>query len=198
MRGSVLDALLPRTRQGILAVTLGHPEKAWYASELARRLGLPPSSLQRDLRELTEVGILKARREGSMTYFQANEASPVFPELRGLMLKTAGLVDVLSEALAPLTGKVRTAFVYGSVASGTEQGDSDIDLLVVGTATPADLSLALRQAHDRLGRDIHPKVYAPAEFVERRAARDHFLTHVLQKPKLFVIGSSDELGETTG
>ena len=198
MRGSVLDALLPRTRQGILAVTLGHPEKAWYTAELARRLDVPPSSLQRDLKELTAVGILKSRRGGGMTYFQANEESPVYPELRGLMLKTAGLVDVLAEALAPLTEEIRIAFVYGSIASGTEESASDVDLLLVGILAPVDLVLPLRGANDRLSRDIHPKLYTPAEFAKRRAARDHFLARVLEKPKLFVIGSDDELDKITG
>jgi len=195
MRGSVLDALFPRTRQGILAVTLGHPEKSWYASELARRLAMPPSSLQRELKELTEAGILISRREGGMTYFQANERSPIFPELRGLLRKTAGLIDVLREVLAPADKAVRIAFVYGSVASGTEQPESDIDLLVVGTASPAKLALALRQAQGRLSREVHTKVYSLEEFATKRRSRDHFLTRVLESPRLFVIGSDDELEE---
>src|SRR5271154_5425789 len=120
-----LDALLPKTRQGILAATLVQPEKAWYVSELARRMGVPPSSLQRELRDLTEVGILKTHRQGHMVYYQANTDSPVFPDLRGLLFKTAGLVDVLANALKPLAGKLRIAFVYGSIAAGSEQSDSD-------------------------------------------------------------------------
>lgn len=96
-----LDALLPKTRQGILAATLVQPEKAWYASELAQRLGVPSSSLQRELQDLTEAGILKTHKQGRMVYYQANRESPVFPDLRGLLLKTAGLVDVLAQALSP-------------------------------------------------------------------------------------------------
>ncbi|HEY0782921.1 MAG TPA: nucleotidyltransferase domain-containing protein [Thermoanaerobaculia bacterium] len=195
MRGSVLDALFPRTRQGILAVTLGHPEKSWYASELARRLSVAPSSVQRDLKDLTEAGILTSRREGGMTFFQANERSPIFPELRGLLRKTAGLIDVLREALVPLGKAVAIAFVYGSVASGTEQPESDIDLLVVGAAPPAKLALALRQAQGQLSREIHTKAYSREEFASKRASRDHFLTRVLESPRLYVIGSADELEE---
>jgi DNA-binding transcriptional ArsR family regulator len=98
-----LDALLPKTRQGILAATLVQPEKAWYVSELARRMGVPASSLQRELHNLSEVGILKTHQQGRMVYYQANPDSPVFPDLRGLLFKTAGLVDVLAEALKPLS-----------------------------------------------------------------------------------------------
>jgi len=192
-----LDALLPKTRQGILAAMLVQPEKAWYASELARRMGVPSSSLQRELQNLTQAGILKTHRQGRMAYYQANEASPVFSDLRGLLLKTAGLVDVLADALKPLAPKLRIVFVYGSIASGSEQSDSDIDLMVIGTVSPTELALPLRRAREQLGREINPTVYTPAEFAKKRAAKDHFLTQVLDKPKLFVVGNSDELGTPT-
>src|SRR5271154_4888855 len=139
-----LDALLPKTRQGILAATLGQPGKAWYVSELARRMGVPSSSLQRELQYLTEAGILKTHRQGRMAYYQANADSPLFSDLRGLMLKTAGLVDVLADTLNPLAAKLRLVFVYGSIASGGEQGDSDIDLMVIGTVSPMELASPLR------------------------------------------------------
>jgi DNA-binding transcriptional ArsR family regulator len=192
-----LDALLPKTRQGILAATLLQPEKAWYVSELARRMGVPSSSLQRELRDLAEAGILKTHRQGRMSYYQANVDSPLFPDLRGLLLKTAGLIDVLADALKPVASKVVAAFVYGSMASGDEQSDSDVDVMIVGTVPAPDLALSLRRARDLLGRQINPTTYTPAEFYEKRAAKDDFLTGVLGKPKLFVLGSDDELGEVT-
>lgn len=192
-----LDALLPKTRQGILAATLLQPEKAWYVSELARRMGVPSSSLQRELRDLAEAGILKTHRQGRMSYYQANVDSPLFPDLRGLLLKTAGLVDVLADALKPVASKVVAAFVYGSMASGGEQSDSDVDVMIVGTVPASDLAVSLRRARDLLGRQINPTTYTPAEFYKKRLANDHFLTGVLNKPKLFILGSDDELGEVT-
>jgi DNA-binding transcriptional ArsR family regulator len=193
-----LDALLPKTRQGILAATLVQPEKAWFVSELARRLGVPSSSLQRELHDLTEARILKTHRQGRMAYYQANVDSPLFSDLRGLFLKTAGLADVLVDALEPLASKLRVVFVYGSIANGTEQADSDIDLMVVGPVSPMELSLPLRNAHELLGREIKPTVYTAAEFGKKHKAKDHFLTGVLDKPKLFVIGNQDELGKIAG
>jgi DNA-binding transcriptional ArsR family regulator len=193
-----LDALLPKTRQGILAATLVQPGKAWYVSELARRLGVPSSSLQRELEALTEAKFLKTHRQGRMAYYQANVDSPLFPELRGLFLKTVGLVDVLAEALKPLASKLSLAFVYGSMASGSEEHDSDIDLMLIGTVSPVELAKPLRQAHESLGRAINPTVYSPAEFEKKRKAKDSFLVGVLDKPKLFVIGNQDELGELAG
>jgi predicted nucleotidyltransferase len=186
-----LDALLPKTRQGILAATLVQPEKAWYAAELAHRLGVPSSSLQRELHDLSEAGILKTSRQGRMVYYQANRDSPVFPDLRGLLLKTAGLVDVLAEALKPVAAKVATAFVYGSIAAGSDEADSDIDLMVVGRVSPQDLALPLRRARESLGREINPTVYTPAEFERKHAANDPFLRQVLDRPKLLVLGKQE-------
>ena len=193
-----LDALLPKTRQGILAATLVQPEKAWYASELAQRLGVPSSSLQRELHDLSEAGILRTHKQGRMVYYQANRDSPVFPDLRGLLLKTAGLVDVLAQALKPLSGKVTMAFVYGSIAAGSEDSASDIDLMVVGQVAPEDLALPLRRARESLGREINPTVYTPAEFDKKRKANDPFLKQVLDKPRLVVIANKDELGKVAG
>jgi DNA-binding transcriptional ArsR family regulator len=193
-----LDALLPKTRQGILAALLVRPDKTWYASELARRMAVTPSSLQRELRDLTRAGILKSHRQGRMAYYQANRESPLFEDLRGLFLKTAGLVDVLANALKPLAARITWAFVYGSIASGHEQSDSDIDLMIIGKVSPADLPLPLRRARELLGREINPTVYAPAEFAKKLAFKDHFLAQVLAKPKLDVLGSEDELAKATG
>lgn len=161
-------------------------------------MGVPSSSLQRELLDLTEAGILKTHRQGRMVYYQVNADSPLFSDLRGLLLKTAGLVDVLADALEPLVTKLRLVFVYGSIASGSEQSDSDIDLMVVGNLPPVDLSLPLRHARELLGREINPTIYAPKEFGKKRAAKDHFLTRVLDKPKLFVIGNTNELDEAAG
>jgi predicted nucleotidyltransferase len=193
-----LDTLLPKTRQGILAATLVQPEKAWYVSELARRMGVPASSLQRELHDLSEAGILKTHRQGRMVYYQANRDSPVFPDLRGLLLKTAGLVDVLAQALRRVATRVTTAFVYGSIAAGTEESDSDIDLMVVGQVLPEDLAVPLRRAREFLGRAINPTVYTHAEFTRKIAANDHFLKQVLDKAKLFVLGNDNELGKVAG
>jgi DNA-binding transcriptional ArsR family regulator len=195
---NTLDALLPRTRQGILAATLMQPQKAWYASELARRMGVPSSSLQRELLALSGAGILKTYRRGRMKYFQADTESPLYPDLRGLLLKTVGFVDVLADVLKPAAAKVRAAFVYGSIAGAAEQNTSDVDLMVVGTASAVDLALPLRRASSLLGRQINPTFYTPAEFAKKRASNDHFLASVLGKPKLFVIGGEDDLAKALG
>ena len=193
-----LDALLPKTRQGILAATFVQPQKAWYASELARRMGVPSSSLQRELRSLTQAGILRTHRQGRMAFYQANTDSPLFSDLRGLMLKTAGFVDVLADAIKALARKVQVAFVYGSLASSEEEPQSDVDLMVIGTLSPAELALPLRRASGLLGREINPTVYTAGEFAKKKANQGPFLARVLKRPKLFVVGTHDDLEKAAG
>ena len=159
---SVLTALFPQVRQGVLAATLGQPDKWWYLSELAGRLGTSPSSLQRELSSLVASGILVHRREGTRAYFKAETQSPVFRDLQQLFEKTAGLAPILEQILKPFGNKIQSAFIYGSVARSREHAMSDVDVMVIGRAGLADLSPALRKAEERLeerstSRPIHQR-----------------------------------------
>jgi predicted nucleotidyltransferase len=195
---SVLNALFPQVRRGVLAATLTQPDKWWYLSELAGRLATTPSSLQRELSSLVASGILLHRREGTRVYFRAETKSPVFRELQQLFEKTAGLVPVLGWMLKPFGDRIQCAFVYGSVARSQEQAMSDVDLMVIGRAGLADLSAALRKAEARLGREINVTAYSPEEFREKVKSRDHFLSTVLRGRKKFVKGGRSDLDEIVG
>jgi predicted nucleotidyltransferase len=195
---SALAALFPTVRGEVLAATLTRPDKWWYLSELAQFLGTTPSSLQRELKALVASGILQQRREGTRTYFKAEDRSPFFAELRGLLEKTAGLVPTLEHHLEPFHARIDCAFVYGSVARRQENALSDVDLLVVGSIGLADLAPALRKAETRLGREVNVITYSRAEFKKKAAAGDHFLSEVLRSPKLFVKGNQGDLDEVAG
>ena len=194
---NIIDALLPKVRQEVLAATLLQPQREWYLSDLARHLRLQPSSLQRELAALVSVGILKTRRAGRMNYFQADSDCPIYPELRGLLTKTAGLVDVLRDALAPVARKIACAFVYGSIARSEERSASDVDLLIVGDVTLSQLAMRIRRCAEKLGREVNPKIYGIDELAEKSSAHDHFLRSVLRQPKLFVYGTQNELDKIT-
>lgn len=195
---AALAALFPTVRGDVLAATLTQPEKWWYLSELAQFLGTSPSSLQRELKALVDGGVLETRREGTRAYFKADTRSPVFPELRGLIDKTAGVVPTLRAILRRLAGRIACAFVYGSVARSEEHPASDIDLLVVGDVGLADLTPALRKAEARLGREVTVISYSAAEFRKKAAAKDHFLSEVLRGQKLFVKGDQRDMDDLTG
>jgi predicted nucleotidyltransferase len=195
---ATLAALFPTVRGDVLAATLTQPEKWWFLSELAQFLGTSPSSLQRELKALVAGGILATRREGTRAYFKADTRSPVFPELRGLIDKTTGVVPTLQAILRPLDRRIDCAFVYGSVARSEEHAASDIDLLVVGNVGLADLTPALRKAEARLGREVNVTSYSAAEFRKKATARDHFLSEILRGQKLFVKGDQRDVDDLTG
>jgi predicted nucleotidyltransferase len=134
---------------------------------------------------------VSVRRDGNRTYYRPNRIHPLYPEIRSLVLKTSGLGDVLRQALAGL--QVSVSFVFGSVAEGIETPESDVDLMVVGSPTLRQLSKPLAHASSRLGREINAHVLTPAEFARRKQERDHFLESVLARPRVYVIGSDDEL-----
>ena len=192
---SVLTALFPQIRRGVLAATLGQPDKWWYLSELADNLGTTPSSLQRELSSLVASGILVHRREGTRAYYKAEIQSPVFRDLQQLFEKTAGLAPILEEILKPFGNKIQCAFIYGSVARSREHAKSDVDVMVIGSAGLADLSPALRKAEERLGREVNVTAYSPEEFREKIKSRDHFLAAVLRGRKQFVKGGQRDLDE---
>ena len=199
MRNSAtLEALFPKTRQGLLAATLTQPEKWWYLSELAEFLGTTPSSLQRELSAFVNTGILEQRREGTRVYFRAQKRSPIYRELRGIVEKTAGIIPTIRTILAPFGRKILCAFVYGSVARAQEHAASDIDLIVIGQVGLSELTPALRKAEHTLGRELNAATYSVDEFRKKVEKNDHFLTALLKHPKQFVKGSERELDAITG
>jgi len=189
---SLSAALFGQTRRAILALLYGHPDEAYYLRQLARSGGLGLGAVQREVKRLTEAGILRRTVRGHQVYYQADPECPVFADLKGLVVKTAGAVDVLRDALAPLTGQIKVAFIYGSVARFHQRSASDVDLLVIGDVSFGDVVSALATAQKPLGREINPTVYSPAEFRSKLKAHHHFLSSVLRNEKVFVIG--DEHG----
>jgi len=188
-----LDALFPRTRQAVLAATLLNADRWWYLSDLAQHLRLRPSSLQPELSRLTEAGILERRADGNRVYYRPDPACPFLPELQGLLTKTAGLADVLRDTLCPFADDITAAFVFGSVARGSEGTASDVDLIVIGDIRLSTLAVRLRAAEKRLLRSINPLLYSQQEWGRKVRDGNHFVNTVRQDPKLFLIGGEHEL-----
>ena len=154
---SLAEVLWPVGRARILGLLLGQPDETWHLREIARRTGLAPATVQREIASLARAGILTRQRQGNQVYYQ------VFPELHSLALKTAGLADVLRQVLQPLGDRLGLAAVFGSLAAGTAHGDSDVDLLLIGDLTLRELSAPLAEAERTLGREINPVVMTREE-----------------------------------
>ena len=190
---SLGSLLFGETRRAILALLYGHSDEQFYLRELVRRTETALGAAQRELSLLTAGGLVQRVRRGHQVYYQANASNPIFGELKSILTKTAGVREVIKQALDPLLARVKVAFVYGSVARGTETASSDIDLMVVGDVEFSEVVSCLTDIENKLGREINPTVYPPEEYKNKLREKNHFLTSTLREKKIFVIGDEDEL-----
>jgi uncharacterized protein len=187
------SALFGRTRRAVLGLLFTHPDDAFYLRELARRVGAGLGAVDREVSRLAGARILSRTVRGHQVYYQANPKCPVFAEIKSLMVKTSGLAEVLQAALAPIAQGIRVAFVYGSLAREDHHRASDVDVMIVGEPTFAEVVAAVNPAQETLAREINPTVYSVDEFRSRLAAQNHFLKTVLRGRKIFLIGDKREL-----
>ena len=193
---STADALFPKVRQRVLAVLFVAPDRSFYANEIIALAQSGTGAVQRELASLVDAGLVSVRKQGNQRHYQADASAPVFAELRGLVLKTMGLADVLRVALAPLAAQITQAFVYGSMARQQDKAQSDVDVLIVSPSLAyAEVFGALESASGTLGRSVNPALYTPEEF-ERRVAQDNaFINRVMQQPKIWLIGKENPVHE---
>ena len=185
--------LFGKTRQALLSLLYARADEAHLQESLIQLAALGRGTVQRELEFLARAGVVRRTVHGRQVYFQANPDCPIYPELRGLIVKTAGVGDALRVALAPLAERIRAAFIYGSVARGAERRASDVDVMVIGEVSFAETADALGRAQEAIGREINSSVYPPEEFRAKLAAKHHFLRSVLKGEKIFLIGDEREL-----
>jgi predicted nucleotidyltransferase len=193
----LLEALFGKTRRSILALLFSHTEEAFHLRKILRLAGVSPGAGQRELKRLSESGVIVRTVNENQVLFQANPRCPIFDELKSMITKTAGVADVLREALAPLAGRISVALVHGSLARGRAGKESDIDLLVIGDVSFEDIVENIARAQGILRREINPMVMSLEEFQDRMSKSDHFLETVLKSPLIQVIGDPLELGRIT-
>ena len=191
----LVEVLFGAYRRQILALLLLRPDESFYVREIGRLAGVPAGSLHRELKLLSDAGSLRRSAAGNQVRYQVDRTCPIQEELAGIFRKTAGLADVLREALTPIAGKIRVAFIFGSVAQGKERATSDVDVLVVGSASFAAVVAALSRASERLRREVNPVVMTQAAFEAKRASRDRFVARVVREPKIVLLGDASEFAE---
>ncbi len=193
-RSGLADALFSPVQQRVLGLLFGQPDRRFQSAELIRLADSGTGAVHRQLSRLERAGWVTVVRAGNQKHYQANPASPAFAELRGLVVKTVGVLEPLRRALATKAQDLRAAFVYGSVAKGTDTARSDIDLLVISDRLGyQDLFDALQPVERALARPVNPNVVSLAEWRTRRAKKDSFIARIASQPRLFVIGSDDDL-----
>ncbi|MBV8546287.1 MAG: nucleotidyltransferase domain-containing protein [Acidobacteria bacterium] len=192
---AIASALFTPVQQRVLGLLFGQPVRRFRSAELIRLAAGGTGAVHRQLQRLADAGLITVTRDGNQKYYQASSNAPVFHELHGLIVKTIGVVDPLRAALARLAKKIHLAFVFGSVAKGTERGESDLDLLVVtDDLSYTEVYAALEPAEKTLGRTINPTVFTLREWRTKRAKKDSFAARISSQPRLYVIGDDDAGG----
>ena len=188
------DALFTKTQRQVLALFFGNPDRSYYTKEVVRYAGVGIGSVQRELEKLGGAGLLTVTRIGNQKHYQANRLAPIFGELRGIVLKTFGLADVLRQALASFANRISVAFIYGSVAKATDTASSDIDVMIVAPdLSYSEVVAFFAEPEASLGRAINPTLYKPEDFARKLAEDNAFLSKVLNQPRIFLIGTDDDI-----
>jgi DNA-binding transcriptional ArsR family regulator len=194
---NALSQLFSRTRGEMLRLLFGSPDEEKHLRELARKAALTPAAVQRELARLEEIGLVVSRRDGNRLYFRANRDHPVFPELHRLVMKASGVAGELRRALETIE-EIDLAFIFGSMAAGTQNARSDIDVLAIGTAGLRKITPKLRTVADALGREINPFCMTCEEWKEKARRHDAFVSRLAAEPKLWLKGDPDELETMAG
>lgn len=188
---SLSDILSSRGRAEIFRLLFGVNAQELHLREIERRSGLIIGTIQKEVEKLKQMDLIKERRSGNRVYYRANDEHPLYNDIRNIVLKTSGLIEVLRDALD--REEVKVAFVFGSIARKDEDARSDVDLMVIGDVRLRDLSGWLMGAYEKIGREINPHTLSLEEYTERKQKGEHFLSSILDSPKLFIIGDEDEL-----
>ena len=189
----MITALFPGTKRKVLALFFLNSDREYYFAEVVRLTGTRQGVIQRELKTLTDAGILTAERRGRQKFYSVNKNHPIFPDLRNIVFKTFGVISQVKDALKPLEKKIKVAFIYGSFARGEEDAGSDIDLFVIGRAPLDEIVSALTKVENAIGREINPSLFSKAEFKKKKSQKNHFVRSVMKSEKELVIGSEDEL-----
>ncbi|WP_454004156.1 nucleotidyltransferase domain-containing protein [Alcaligenes sp. Marseille-Q7550] len=192
---SLSDALFSGTKQRVLGILYGQPKRSFYANEVISLAASGSGAVQRELATLAGSGLITVKSVGNQKHYQANPDSPIFAELCSIIQKTSGLAEPIRQALALMSSKITAAFVYGSVAKKTDTASSDIDLMLISDEIGyGELFSALEEASVKLGRPVNPTILTREEFGKRLANQESFLTRVMEQPKIWLIGESNDLG----
>jgi len=188
------NALFAKVQQRVLALIFGHPERSFYTSEIVRNVQSGVGAVQRELSKLQRSGLVSVHRIGNQKHYRANQAAPIFEELRGLVEKTVGLAEPIKKSFEPYADGIKCAFVYGSVAKGIDTADSDIDLMVIGDdLNYSDLYTAAQNVETQLRRKVHPLFLSPEDWRRKTSDKGSVFDKISRSPKIFIIGSEKDL-----
>jgi len=185
------NILSSRVRAEIFRLLFGLVDRELHVREIERLSGLTIGTVQQDLKKLVKMDLIQSRKDGNRLYYQANKNHPLYQDLRNLVLRTDGLIEIIREALP--SKKIRVAFVFGSLASNQMRARSDVDIMIIGSISLREVTSSLIGISEKIGREINPHVMSVEEFKKRKRTGNHFLSRVLDSTILYIIGNENEL-----
>ena len=195
MAKQLIELMFGAYRRRLLAQLLLRPDEKFHVRELGRMTGIPAGSIHRELKALSEAGLLLRAQLGNQVRYQANPDCPIYEELAAIFRKTVGLAGLVRDALAALAGRIDVVFIFGSLATGRQTYSSDVDLMIIGDLALVDAVKALSPVQQELGRDINPVVMTAEKFKAQWRKNDRFVKRVMAEARIFVIGDDNELAE---
>ena len=183
--------LTSKTRLKLLTLFMMNPDKEMYIREIARTIEENINAVRRELLNLEDINLLTSSLKGNTKYYAVNKKMPIYNELKSIILKTEGVAKVLQKNLLTI-GEVKTAFIYGSFATGKANKKSDIDLFLIGNINEKELIRNIRKLEKKLSREINYVLFEPKEFRERIKNKDPFVSNVLKESKIMLIGDLNE------
>jgi len=181
-----------KTRKALFRLYFTNPDKEYYLRELERLLDIPVSMIHKELHRLEVDGIFSSNKKGNLNYFCLDKSYPLFEELKSIVSKTIGIRALLKETLEKLKG-TKVAFIYGSFAKNEENALSNIDLFIMGKINEGKLVPELRKLERFLKREINYSLYSKKDFKRKKREKNSFILDLVEKPKIFLIGTEDEL-----
>lgn len=189
MKASILFS---NTIRKILTVFVTNPGERFYLRQLCKLTLTSPRPIQLALKKLHNAGILVVEKEANINFFTLNKQSPIYSEIKGIILKTEAVGDALRKALKGL-GNLECAFIYGSVAKDIERRGSDIDVCLIGEINLNELNRITSQLEAKLKREVSCVTFSPEEWFESIQKKKSFVMNILNNKKIMLFGSIDEL-----
>jgi predicted nucleotidyltransferase len=181
-----------KIRIELLKLLALNPESTFNINELGRLTGFSLRGVDKELKNLLAGGILRREVLGNQHRYQLDPLCPIYREIKGIITKTVGLVELVKQALISVEHKIERAFIYGSFASGDYGNDSDVDLFFVTDLSGLKLAELLGEVQNEIGRSINVSQFTEDEYNHRKKQNDHFLNRVLEGPKIKIFGYTDE------
>lgn len=178
------------TRAEIMRILFDGDGREYYLRDIEKKTHIQINSLQKEVKHLLSIDLIKARKDGNRIYYKANNESPIYIDLVSIVEKTVGVVALLKDKLND--SKIECAFLFGSMAKNKEKSRSDIDLIIIGDIGMRGLTKLLSGLQEKLGREINPHIYTKEEFKKRIIAKDHFITSVFKEEIKPIFGNLNE------